>query len=219
MLDAHLAEVGEGHAEELAQLEAALRERAQAIAATEREVVRREAIVRELVLALEDAGALEAVASHGHVPSRVDDEVRAHLDRAISENEQLRTKLDALALDVARREGELQARGWRIAALEERVASLEARPPPPPPVAPSEKKGAIPASGDLTELQALRQALGQEHEARVRAESGEELQRARADLARQATLLEQLSRELESRDRSRVEPPHGAGQEGDPAQT
>jgi multidrug resistance efflux pump len=42
------------------------------------------------------------------------------------------------------------------------------------------------------ELDALRQALTQEHAARVAAESGEELSRARAELARQAALLEQI---------------------------
>jgi hypothetical protein len=174
MLDAHLAELGEGHASELAQLEAVLRERAQAIAAAEREVMRREAIVRELVLALEDAGAGEAISAPSHAAARVPDETHAHLDRAVAENADLRTKLDALALDVARREGELQARGWRITELEERVASLEARPLAAPPPAKSSAAGVTPA-GDHAELHALRQALAQEHEARVRAESGEEL--------------------------------------------
>ena len=42
------------------------------------------------------------------------------------------------------------------------------------------------------ELDALRQALAQEHAARVAAESGEELARARSELARQAVLLEQM---------------------------
>jgi len=236
MLDAQLAEVGDGHAGELAHLETVLRERAQTIASAEREVIRREAIVRELVLALEEAGGgagegAEAAypQSHEQISSRADDEIRGHFDRATTENATLRAKLDGLALDVARREAELQARAWRIAELEERVASLESRPAPealPAVEAPKRAKlGALPASADRAELHALRQALAQEHESRVRAESGEELSRARADLTRQAVLLEQLSRELESRDRARstpgtpAEPHHGTGQEADPAQT
>ena len=51
----------------------------------------------------------------------------------------------------------------------------------------------------LDELDALRTALSQEHEARARAESGEELARARAEIERQAVLMEQLVRELGSR--------------------
>jgi hypothetical protein len=188
LLDAQLAEAGE---------------RAQAIAALEREVARREGIVRELLFALEEAGG-PSPALHA---SPAEDETRAHLERAMAENANLRARLDALALEVARREAELQARGWRIAALEERVASLESAPRAAP---------ASPAKTPVAELQALQQALAQEHEARVRAESGEELARARADLARQAVLLEQLSGELEARDRAAAarEP----GQEADPAQ-
>ena len=69
----------------------------------------------------------------------------------------------------------------------------------------------------IAELNALRQALTQEHDARMAIESGEELARARADLARQAVLLEQLARELEARDRARLEA--ASGQAPDAAQT
>jgi hypothetical protein len=48
----------------------------------------------------------------------------------------------------------------------------------------------------LDELDALRHALAQEHDARTRAESGEELTQARTEIARQATLLEQLGQKL-----------------------
>jgi hypothetical protein len=51
----------------------------------------------------------------------------------------------------------------------------------------------------LDQLDALRTALSQEHEARTQAESGEELARARAEIQRQAVLMEQLVRELGSR--------------------
>jgi hypothetical protein len=204
LLDAQLAEAGDEVGAELARLEGILRERAQAIAALEREVARREGIVRELLFALEDAGG----SSPTPLAGPADDEARSHLDRAMAENADLRARLDGLALDVARREAELQARGWRIAALEERVASLESARGPAP--------AAVSSKVPVTELQALRQALEQEHEARVRVESGEELARARADLARQAVLLEQLSRELDARDRAAAA--RESGQQADPAQ-
>jgi hypothetical protein len=52
----------------------------------------------------------------------------------------------------------------------------------------------------LDELDALRRALTQEHEARIRAESGEDLVRAREELARQSVLLEQLAQRLAALD-------------------
>jgi hypothetical protein len=51
----------------------------------------------------------------------------------------------------------------------------------------------------LDQLDVLRTALAQEHEARARVESGEELARAHAEIQRQAVLMEQLVRELGSR--------------------
>jgi chromosome segregation ATPase len=197
LLEAQVAELAEGHGAELAELEVVLRQRGGAIAALERELIRREGIVRELVAALEENREHGEPGEHGPSAQATQalaaeiDGLQGHLRKVVDENAELRAKLDALALEVARREGELQARTWRIAELEERVASLEARPPEP--AAPAREEAAH------TELGALRQALAQEHEARVRAESGEELTRARADLARQAALLEQLSRELEAR--------------------
>jgi chromosome segregation ATPase len=212
VLDAQLAEHAEAQGIELAELERILRERAQAIAALEHELVRRERMVRELVGALEEAGGADALAgaevAHAHAAANgALDETREELRRAHAEAHQLRSKLDALALEVARREGELQARAWRIAELEERVASLEARPAPAPAAA-AKPVAAAPANV-LAELNALRKALAQEHDTRIALESGEELARARADLARQAVLLEQLARELDAR----------PGQAPGPAQT
>jgi hypothetical protein len=225
LLDAQLAEHFEAQGTDLAVLEGLLRQRAQAIAALEHELVRRERMVRELVGALEEVGgeAREAEpARHApsHAASDAVDAMRADLGRARSENGELRTKLDALALEVARREGELQARSWRIAELEERVASLEARPAPerPTPGGPGSPARPGPAGG-IAELNALRQALAQEHEARVSAESGEELARARADIARQAVLLEQLARELEARQAADLARGEAPGQAPDAAQT
>jgi hypothetical protein len=131
-------------AEEIAALEAQLCERGHAVSELEKEVRRRETIVRELVMALEQ-----------------------------SADEAAKTKLDQLALELARKQSELEATRWRVAELEQRLA---ARP-----------------EGDLAEqVDALRQALAQEHEARRRAESGEELARARSELQKQAVLLSQL---------------------------
>ena len=207
MLDAQLAEHSEAQGGNLAELERLLRDRAQAIAALEHELVRRERMVRELVGALEEIGGAEALLGAGgaaHAAGQAAasgalEEMRADLERARTDNGGLRAKLDALALEVARREGELQARTWRIAELEERVASLEARPPA---AAERPAGGAGGGASVQAELNALRQALTQEHETRVAVESGEELARARAELARQAVLLEQLARELEARDRA-----------------
>ena len=201
MLDAELSEHMEAQAADLATLEKLLRERAQAIAGLEQELVRRERMVRELVGALEEVGGGEAVAPSGgvHPASEALDAMRLDIERARAENGELRSKLDALALEVARREGELQARTWRIAELEERLASIEARPEPPATAAPTQPIS-VGSSGAQVELNSLRQALEQEHEARVALESGEELVRARADIARQSALLEQLARELEARD-------------------
>ena len=166
----------------------------------ENELARREQLVRELVASLEEARdntgvpvTFEAApAAPGVAP---EDVVR------------LRRKLDALALEVARREGELAAQAWRITELEndkrELVASARAaapsrQPPPTPPLVvepasatrPGEVERELAAARD--ELDALRQALTQEHAARVAAESGEELARARAELARQGAVLEQM---------------------------
>jgi hypothetical protein len=219
LLDAQLAEHADAQGADLAELERLLRERAQALAGLEHELVRRERMVRELIAALEEAGGAEilvpsvphAAASEALTTMQID------LDRVREENGGLRSKLDALALDVARREGELQARTWRIAELEEKVASLEARPPAPKPEADRAPAPVSPGAAALqAELNALRQALAQEHEARVALESGDELARARADIARQAVLLEQLGRELEARDRARLGEP---GQAPDAAQT
>lgn len=90
----------------------------------------------------------------------------------------LKKRLDALARTSAELRGELEAARWRIAELSR---------------APAQATAPVPAQGSaMTEIDALRQALAQEHAARVRAESGEELRSARAELERQAILLQQL---------------------------
>ncbi len=172
---ADLAHVAEAHASETATLEAQLRERAKVIAELEKEIARREQLVRELVTELEEAreGSTNGAAVFEAAPP---------LATVVPEDhDRLKKKLDELATDVARRDGELVAQGWRITELENENKKL------------SRNDG---TNDDLAkardELDALRQALTQEHAARVRAESGEELVRARAELAQQAVLLEQM---------------------------
>jgi hypothetical protein len=132
-------------------------------------------------------------------------------------NEELLAKLDLVSMEIARREGERSELTWRIAELEQQVSRLEAEQTeltvtiPPPAMARAPVSSPASSGADSrrlanlqNELDLLRQAMAQEHAARVRAESGEELEKARTELARQATLLEQLSRELDARDRAKV---------------
>jgi len=218
-MEGELETIAEATAGELVQLETMLRERGQALTALEHEVQRRERIVQELVASLEEQaqehlnaaggeqqavlGADPAAARELHIARAEIELIRreleartaasasaaGHLEQLRADNVALRSKLDALALEAARREGEITTRGWRIAELEQLMAQVASAP------ANSADPSALARVQD--ELDALRQALTQEHAARVRVESGEELGRARAELQRQATLIEQLSRELD----------------------
>jgi hypothetical protein len=196
-LESELATHAEANAGELVDLEEALRERAHAIKTLEQELGRRERLVQELVAALEETQHAPHT-PHAQLTSAALDQSRAQAEELRSENAQLRQKLDALALEAARREGDVQTSAWRIAELEREVARVKS--------AAEQKPASAPAStGALQdEIDVLKQALAQEHDARRRAESGEELARARAELERQASLIEQLSRELEARDRERI---------------
>ena len=93
--------------DELVQLETVLRERGRVILALEAELARRERMVTQLLLA-ERLAAPKA----SRAPSGV----------------QLEHKLDELAREVARREGELEARGWRIQELESALAAAAKTP-------------------------------------------------------------------------------------------
>jgi len=206
---ADLALVAEAHAAETAAYEEQLRDRARVIGSLEKELVRREQLVKELVASLEesregtpDGITFEAAPPLSMLPPRADPAVTEEMAR-------LRNKLDELAAEVARREGELTARAWRITELDNERARLEreyaaaarqlerekAEPSPSP-----EERGDLEAelAGARDELDALRQALAQEHAARIAAESGEELSRARSELARQSALLEQMRGRIES---------------------
>ncbi|MEI7891627.1 MAG: hypothetical protein WCI05_00965 [Myxococcales bacterium] len=228
---AEAARHGEAQAREISELEAALRDRAQALASVGQEVLRRERMIQELVGALEEAGgqdsgqnsgrAVEALRSHNeelrHELSERDRVLRiaqlaeqrlaqelvardaglldgkAECERLAREAATLRGKLDALAAEAARREGDVHATQWRIAELEGELAAFRAESP----LSGSEAHDIEQKlSSALDQLDLLKQALTQEHEARERSESGQELVLARAELQRQATLLEQLTREL-----------------------
>jgi hypothetical protein len=205
---ADLAQLSEAQAAETHILEGQLRDRARVIAATDKELARREQLVRELVVSLEEARENAAAAGGG--TAHVFEAAPVMPGVAPEEVARLRRKLDDLALEVARREGELVAQAWRITELENDKARLVASrkaamavapsPAPAPAVAVTAGRADAGRSADLErelartrdELDALRQALTQEHTARIAAESGEELSRARAELARQAALLEQI---------------------------
>jgi hypothetical protein len=184
-LEGELHHSGDGHGAEVAQVEALLRERAQTIQALERELLRRERMIQDLLAALEDerGGKAPDAAAAAHaagVAMAASAEAHEELLAASRENATMRAKLDAMALDIARREGELQTLTWKIA---EQAEQLQARAP----------EGR--ASRLEEELDFVKKALTQEHEARVRAET---------ELARQAALVEKLSGELDAGDRVRI---------------
>lgn len=194
-----LARLAEAHAAELLVFEETLRERAQAVRLLEAEVARREHIVRELVGALDEH--MTGHAHEGHpapvAPPGVAQEGPSPTEAAlVAENALLQQRLDALALELARREGEAHASAWTIAELERKLA--QAATPVSAPIAGTDAGPRLAAA--LDELDALRRALTQEHEARIRAESGEDLVRAREELARQSVLLEQLAQRLAALD-------------------
>lgn len=185
-VEAELGQLSAEHVAEVSSLEAQLLDRARMLKAQDAELVRRAAMIEDLLSALEEAHAGAAL----HLPERP-----SHDDARLVE---MRRRLDDLALEVARREGELEARAWRIKELEnerdlssaeaknarareaERRAELErvtselerarseaeaakaARPEPE-----RRSQPALPDASKLEEeLFALRQALVQEHDAR-----------------------------------------------------
>jgi hypothetical protein len=175
----------------------------------EAEVNRRERMIRDLVGSLEEQPVAERA---GPVAASATSEDPTPLtDELARENSVLRWRLDALAMELARRDADAQAGLWTIQELEHELAREEALRGEEP-TAPERDVSRTPQPGDqrrlteaLGEVEALRLALTQEHEARVRAESGEELVRAREEVQRQAVLLEQLTRELEATRAAREE--------------
>lgn len=190
---AELAQLSEVHGAEIAGYETQLRDRAHVVAALENELSRREQLVKELIASVEEDG--------GEPPIVFESAPAVSLPPPppppsnAKELADLRARLDVLAAEVARRDGELTARAWRIQELE---GHLEDAPRPARTVLDDgEPRGALALAQD--EIDALRQALTQEHAARLAAESGEELATVRAELGRQAVLLEQVRREQTSR--------------------
>jgi hypothetical protein len=189
-----LEHLGESHAREIEGLEAQLRDRARVIQALQQELVRRERLVYELIATVEEL-------RHG-VPVQQAAAGGPSIDEQLlrEEGARLARKLDELAADAARREGELVAQAWRITELERdlvrarEAAARGAIANGGAQAATDAAGGAAALSAALDELDALRQALAQEHAAKVAVESGDALVKARAELQRQSALLEQLRR-------------------------
>jgi hypothetical protein len=181
MREHELAHAHDAHAGELVRFESALREKARAIQEHESELARRERLVHELVGALEEAHVVQTGAAAsvdgGTSPASADGRATSDDDPIARENDRLRAKLDKLALDLARREGEAQASAWAITELEQRLGDLRGAPAPRVAVRPPELDQA------LDQIDVLKKALAQEHE---------ELARARAEVQRQSALLDQL---------------------------
>lgn len=227
-LEAELIELAEAHAAEVGLLEEALRERGREIHAMQRELVRRERMIKELLVAYEQvqpaalaAAAPDARQEHpaatqasapdvrqpspapkkGALPdarpeSPAAKQAAAQAERLALEVSQLRAQLETLAVDAARREGELQAMRWRNEELElQRAASASAQPlasasePFEPqgdrsaPESPSLERDTLELSRLRDEIDMLRQALRQEHDARVKAETAADEQRLRSEQA------------------------------------
>jgi hypothetical protein len=184
LLEAELARVGDAHATEIGRLEEALRERAQSARLLEAELDRRERMVRELVGELEaTAQATQAEPGAEDAIERERETLAQEKDALARENRELRRKLDALALELARHEGEMQARAWTITELERR---LETAPAPSPASDASRAALEHQLAATLDELDVLRRALTQEHEARLRAELDERAPAPQAEAQRQS---------------------------------
>ena len=177
-----LARMSEVHAVEMSRYEEALRTQARATRELEAELSRRERMVEELVDSLDEATS--GVAPPASPPDPAANET---IDDAavVDENLQLRQRLDALALELARREGEAKASAWSIAELERRLEMAAKESPPTVAGASNGDEHVDPdmerrLASALDELEVLRQALTQEHEARLRAESSTASEERRA---------------------------------------
>jgi hypothetical protein len=108
-VEKELAASAAAHARDVVRLEDALRERAHTLRALEAEVADRDRIVRDLLdVSAENRAGIQAVG----------DQAR---DAGLDENAALRAKLDALALELARRQAQAQAAEWAVAEAELRV--------------------------------------------------------------------------------------------------
>ena len=151
---------------DVSALERTLRERGQEIQRLQRDVRHHERLVRELVVRLEETGVAAATSTQG--------------------NGALRKQFSELSAEYARREGELQQAQWRIAELEHKVLEQTREQNPSADV--TELEHALFAAQN--EMDALRQALSAEREARLQAENSAVHSEAdqQADLQEQAVV-------------------------------
>ncbi|MBL8715572.1 MAG: hypothetical protein JNL79_06225 [Myxococcales bacterium] len=171
------------HEQEVQELEAALRARGAELRAARAENDRRERMLHELLAELETAQvSVEPVASA----------LEASLENALVT---ARAERDQLARDAARREADLQSAFWRVAELERQIEADAQRVLGPEPA----RDLPNPPADKATELDALRQALQQEHERAAQLErrlaQGDDAS-LRAALAERDTLIAQLSAQL-----------------------
>ena len=188
-----LEQVASEHAKEITALEAQLLERARMLKAQDVELARRARMIEDLLSALEEVhGAAPSEAPRPqHAPEAV--ERAAHPAQDDARVAELRARLDELAAECARREGELEARAWRIQELE-----LERALPPSEPV-PTADAAALRAENERleAELFALRQGFVQEHEARLAADA-HALAKLQAELEEKSARIEELEGRLSS---------------------
>lgn len=189
-----LEQLASEHAREITSLEAQLLERARMLKAQDAELARRARMIEDLLSALEDVHAAPAPAQAPAVgeqssapPSEAVAEKAAHLAQDDARVAELRARLDELAAECARREGELEARAWRIQELE-----LERALPPSEPL-PTADEAALRAENERleAELFALRQGFVQEHEARLAADA-HALAKLQAELEEKNARIEEL---------------------------
>lgn len=191
-LGPELEQLASEHAKEITTLEAQLLERARMLKAQEVELARRARMIEDLLSALEEAhGAAPSEAPPAAAPEApAREERRAEDDARVAE---LRARLDELAAECARREGELEARAWRIQELE-----LERALPPSEPL-PTADEAALRAENERleAELFALRQGFVQEHEARLAADA-HALAKLQGELQEKIARIEELEQRLAS---------------------
>jgi chromosome segregation ATPase len=166
---------------DVSALERTLRERGQEIQRLQRDVRHHERLVRELLVRLEETGIAAATSTQG--------------------NGALRKQFSELSAEYARREGELQQTQWRIAELEHKV--LEQTREQNPSAEVTELEHALFAAQN--EMDALRQALSAEREARLQAENFA----VHGGAARQADVQEQAV--LDASIATQAEPEPDAG--------
>jgi len=223
-----LGQLAGEHVAEVSSLEAQLLDRARMLKAQDHELARRATMVEDLLSALEEA----AVGAEVVLPERPAQEdarlleMKRRLDEMAIEAARREAELEARSwriseLELQRQlavESAVEAEAKRKVALaaaeeaeEKRKLAVSAAETTqgkasenPPTVVDAAPPALPPAVEKLEEeLFALRQALVQEHAARVAAESGEALHSAQEELRRQAMRIEELGRALDARDDAR----------------